>query len=257
MDRIKTGEDARHWANWRRRFETRQSRSLPDPFVKDPCLVTVPASVARSLAIFQLGESGGGTIVAQARRSRLPGLDDDYAGALALFVAEERHHAELLACCVRMLGGTLIRRHWTARLFVFARRLIGLRVKVAVLLAAEIVGLCYYRLIASRLPASRLRDALHAIVRDERVHLDFHCEFLRGQVRNGWQRTLVRGAWRALSVASACAVLVDHRGALRDLGVPPATAWRKWMALSRQAERVVTGERRTPSEVCRCESAAG
>ena len=107
----------------------------------------MPGSLARSLAVFELGESGGGTIVEQARRSGIEAIDDDYADALALFVDEEHRHADILAICVRMLGGTLIRKNWTATLFVFARRLIGLRLKILVLLAAEWVGRRLIRLI--------------------------------------------------------------------------------------------------------------
>ena len=55
----------------------------------EPQLGGIPATLARSLAIFQLGESGGGTVVEQARRSRLPSAGEDYAEAVALFVAEE------------------------------------------------------------------------------------------------------------------------------------------------------------------------
>ena len=77
---------------------------------------------------------------------------------MAYFVEEEHRHANILAMCVRLLGGTLVKKNWTAGLFVFARRLIGLRLKVLVLLAAEVVGLCYYHLLAVQLPASRLRE---------------------------------------------------------------------------------------------------
>jgi hypothetical protein len=34
-------------------------------------------------------------------------------------------------------------------------------------------------------------------------------------------------------------VLVDHRKALRDLGIPPRIAWTRWMVYSRVAENLV------------------
>ena len=81
----------------------------------------LPPSLARSLAIFQLGESGGGTIVGQAFCNQLPHLDEHYGTAMAYFVEEEHRHANILAMCVRLLGGRLIHSNWTAKLFVFAR----------------------------------------------------------------------------------------------------------------------------------------
>jgi hypothetical protein len=228
------------WRKWRSWFASRAFRQLPDPFAHEPQLATVPKSVARSLAIFQLGESGGGTIVEEVRNSRLEAIDDAYADAMALFVDEEHHHAELLACGVRMLGGELIRKNWTARLFVFGRRLMGLRVKVTVLLVAEVVGICYYHLLASRLPPSQLRSMLNKLVEDELSHLDFHCTFLRTQTATPLRLALFRIGWRMLSRVAAAVVLLDHRKALRELGISRRTAWRRWISFSRHAENVVS-----------------
>lgn len=233
------GETCVNWRAWRNLFVERKDRPLPDPFAGEAQLATVPASVARSLAIFQLGESGGGTIVAQARQSGIAAVNDDYVEAMALFVAEEHRHAALLACGVRMLDGELISDNWTAKLFVFGRRLIGLRLKVMVLLVAEVVGICYYHLLASRLPFSQLKTLLEEISRDELLHLDFHCEFLRTQASSPWRRTVFRLAWRILSCAAAVVVMIDHRAALADMDIRLASAWRRWMACSRDAERLV------------------
>ena len=81
--------------------------------------------------------------------------------------------------------------NWTARLFVIARRLIGLRLKIVVLLAAEVVGLCYYHLLAVQLPQSRLRSQLLEIVEDERSHLYFHCESNAGRSTHAAKRCVV------------------------------------------------------------------
>lgn len=240
-----------HWKTWRDFFAARSGRPLPG--LDDPRAYSdVPASVARSLAIFQLGESGGGTVVEQARNSRLRAAGDGYAEAMQLFVAEEHRHAEILAVCVRKLGGSLIRRNWTAGLFVFARRLLGLRLKVMVLLAAEVVGICYYHLLATRLPASRLRCLLEQIVEDERSHLRFHCDFLRTEARGPGRRFVFAVVWRMAMLAAATVTLVDHRGALRDLELPLAGVWRRWMTYGRLAERLVTGRDAGPAlPVCR------
>ena len=114
------------WREWKELFLSRSKRPLPaaEPLRK---YRNLPASLAASLAIFQLGESGGGTVIDQARVSKLPHINDDYAAAMALFVAEEHRHADILALCVDQPGGQLIRKNWTAKLFVAARRLMGLR----------------------------------------------------------------------------------------------------------------------------------
>ena len=206
------------WRSWRDLFQGRANRPLL-PLDADLDYTQLPRSLAQSLAVFQLGESGGGSVVNQARRSRLPGTDDQYAEALVLFVAEEHRHANLLAICVRIMGGELIRRNWTAKLFVFGRRLLGLRFKILVLLAAEVVGLCFYRLIATRLPPCRMRDTLLQLVADEHSHLQFHCAFLAQQVTTPFQHTLFKASWRTIMFIAGIVVLIDHRRTLRDMSI--------------------------------------
>jgi len=226
------------WREWKELFEGRRNRLLP---VAEPLRVysELPPSLAQSLAIFQLGESGGGTIIEQARASNLPQIDEHYADAMALFVREENRHADILAVCVQQLGGKLINDNWTATLFVSTRRLIGLRLKVLVLLAAEVVGICYYHLLATRLPKSPIRSWLRELVSDEQSHLDFHCCFLNSQCDRAWKRGLFILIWRATMVLAAIAVMIDHRAAIRDLGIDRRAIWRRWMTFSRLAERLV------------------
>jgi hypothetical protein len=230
--------ESANWREWSVFFERRANRPMPqlDPETKDS---RFPASLARSLAIFQLGESGGGTVVDQARNTDLEYVDDFYVNAVALFVKEENRHAEILARCVDHLGGKLISENWTARLFVAARRLLGLRLKVMVLLAAEVVGLCYYNLLAAKLDSSPVGSLLSQLVDDERAHLQFHCRFLNLQTGNNWRRAVFVVAWRVTMIAAAIAVLVDHYPAIRDLGIKPTVIWRRWMLYSRLAERLV------------------
>jgi len=228
-----------NWKQWYELFARRSDRPMPEPEAAGR-YSEMPASLAKSLAIFQLGESGGGTIVEQARCSSIGAVDGHYADAMALFVEEEHRHADILATCVRTLGGSLIRKNWTAQLFVVARRLIGLRLKVLVLLAAEVVGICYYHLLASRLPPCDMKLMLEELVRDEQSHLQFHCCFLHSQTRSAWRRGLFLVVWRATMLAAAVAVLIDHHRALRDLGLGVGIVWRRWMSYSRLAERFVT-----------------
>lgn len=233
------GSEIPNWQHWLAFFASRASR--PTPTLAPPiAYADVPASVAKSLAIFQLGESGGGTIVEQARHSSCRHIDSHYADAMDLFVKEEHRHADVLADCVHSLGGSLIKKNWTARLFVFGRRLIGLRLKVVVLLAAEVVGICYYHLLATRLTEARLKTTLNQLVTDEQAHLYFHCDFLRSQTPDPFRRAVFVLAWRSVMLAAAIVVFIDHRKAIRDLGLSPATVWRRWMSYSGLAEQLVT-----------------
>lgn len=237
------------WREWKELFESRRNRPLPvaAPIRK---YTDLPSSLAKSLAIFQLGESGGGTIVEQARASNLSQIDEHYADAMALFVREENRHADILAICVQQLGGELIKDNWTATLFVSTRRLIGLRLKVLVLLAAEVVGICYYHLLAACLPKSPMRTWLRELVSDEQSHLDFHCCFLNSQCDRAWKRGLFILTWRTTMLLAAIAVMIDHRAAIRDLNMNKREIWRRWMTFGRLAERLVV--RPTPNVVRVC-----
>ena len=231
----------RTWQEWESFFAARSQRRLP-ALHADLDYSELPESLARSLAIFQLGESGGGTIVAQSFCNTLPGLDHHFGTSMAYFVEEEHRHANILAMCVRQLGGTLIRSNWTARLFVFARRLIGLRLKVVVLLAAEVVGLCYYHLLAVRLPPSRLRDQLLEIVEDERSHLYFHCDFLRTQTPSRIRKAVFVVVWRSVMACAALVVALDHRQAIRELGIGLRPVLARWSSYRRLAETLVVSD---------------
>ena len=242
------GIEHRSWEDWEKFFVERSYRPLP-ALKQDLDYSALPKSLARSLAIFQLGESGGGTIVAQSFCNSLPGLNEHFGTSMAYFVEEEHRHANILAMCVRLLGGTLIRSNWTAHLFVFARRLIGLRLKVVVLLAAEVVGLCYYHLLAVQLPPSRLRDQLLEIVEDERSHLLFHCDFLRSQTGKRWQKYLFVCVWRSIMGAAAIVVAIDHRKAIRDMNIGLKTVLCRWQSYSFLAESLVVADRKTQTPI--------
>ena len=229
------------WKEWASFFASRSERPLP-PLENDIDYSTFPASLAKSLAIYQLGESGGGTVVSQAHRTRLPHLDSHYGEAMKYFVAEEHRHANLLAMSVRLLGGELISSNWTARLFVAGRRLMGLRLKVLVLLAAEVVGLVYYNVLARRLPQCELRERLLEIVDDERSHLYFHCDFLRSQTEGRVRRWIFVAAWRVIVSAAALVVAFDHRNALRDLGISRDVIMERWDNFARLAEALVVSD---------------
>lgn len=142
-----------------------------------------------------------------------------YRRALALFIAEEGRHARIMASLVGALGGRLLASTWSERLFVRVRRLAGIRTKLLVLYAAEVVGIGFYATLAAALPAGEARRALEQIAADEQRHFAFHRRFFRIQAPDGWRRALFRCAWIAVAVGGAAVVLWDHRQTLRVLGL--------------------------------------
>jgi hypothetical protein len=165
---VEVSEQPNMWKQWRSHFETQALRPLP---AAPRDVLEIPAAwrapLCASLARFQLGEGGEGRIAREIERASLPGIDDDYRAALKLFVREEGRHARILAGMVRSLGGTLLKASWSERLFVAGRRLLGLRLKLLVLLAAEVIGLGFYALLARRLGTGSIAEQLEQIAADE------------------------------------------------------------------------------------------
>jgi len=206
------------WREWREYFEANARRPLP------PCdACDLPAAwrapIVRSLARFQLGESGEGRIARDIWAVALDGIDDDYRVALGLFVREEGRHARILAEHVRALGGRLLTKSWTERAFRRVRRAAGVREKLAVLLIAEVVGIAFYGAVARRLPRGALRAALEDICRDEVAHLAFHRDFFRTQTRAPAARAAFAFACAVGGAIAGAVVLFDHRATLRALGI--------------------------------------
>jgi len=230
------------WKQWRSHFETQALRPLPaapqDVFAKIPEAWRGP--LCASLARFQLGEGGEGRIAKEIERATLPGIDDDYRAALKLFVREEGRHARMLAGMVRSLGGTLLKASWSERLFVVGRRLLGLRLKLLVLLAAEVIGLGFYALLARRVGDCSIGEQLREISADEGMHLEFHADFFRAQV-GGAGRWLFRAAWWSVAGLACAVLLIDHRRTLRALGIPPSTAAERLLRLIALVDRRVLG----------------
>jgi hypothetical protein len=205
---------------WLQHFErNRQGRSEPDWESPTPFPAPVATRLARSLAHFQLGESGdGATLLAEARRTWAD--DPDHVAALTLFVAEEQEHARLLEQQVIRFGGTLVTKHWSHSWFRRVRHALGVRFEIQTLLVAEIVGTAYYRLLRST-GDTVLRQMCELMVRDEVSHLRFHADrIVIEQLR--WS-PLARALWtlqfRWLFRAVVTAAWADHRSALRAVGI--------------------------------------
>ena len=142
--------NTQHWIN---HFEanTRLNRDLQ--LSTAPCELPdhVRTALAHSIAIFQLGESGGGTRLRRYTRSiaTLEALRG-YQRAVDLFVAEEQSHAALLARTVAHLRGSLLQKQWTNSIFRWMRDLVNLEFNIQVLLTAELIAEVYFGLLALR-----------------------------------------------------------------------------------------------------------
>lgn len=231
------------WQRWHTTFARRAKRVEPKCQMVEPLGLDAQQReiLLRSLAIFQLGEGGEGRIAHQIDHANINGIDDDYRQALKYFVAEEGRHARLLGRCIKAMGGKLLTGNWTEKCFVHARRLIGIRLKLLVLLVAEVVAVTCYQLIARQLPPSDLRLTLHEICDDETVHLQFHSEFFRTQTQAKWQRALFLSMWWSVACAACVVVLLDHRTCFKALQIDRRQFIRRAFVITKETGRLSIG----------------
>lgn len=196
-------------------------------------------SIAYSLAIFQLGESGEGRIAKEIDKTILFGIDDFYREALKLFVKEEGRHARILGECIRALKGELIKSNWTEKLFHLGRRLLGIRLKLMVLLAAEVVGICFYKKLSEKIPNGFIKSALLEIVKDEEKHLKFHGDFFRIQVRNIFTKLVFKLLWRFVAFTACITVILDHSNTFRILGISNWKTFLKFQEIAKSTEEFI------------------
>lgn len=233
-----------NWSNWKQHFEDNVHRPLPA--MAAPALAPPQhGALVQSLAKFQLGESGEGRIAHEIDRATLSGIDDDYRAALKRFIQEEGRHARILGTMVVALGGRVLARQWTERVFVHARRLFGIRFKLLMLMAAEVIGIGFYGMLSAALPAGPMAAALRQICGDEEAHLLFHRDFFHSQRDTGVGR-LLRALWWPMGSIAALTVLWDHRATLRAFRIPlRIAAARLW------AQVAIAGRAAPPSGAVR------
>jgi hypothetical protein len=211
---------------WIQYFRANQNRfvepALPPEGCALPSSVLVP--LRESLAIFQLGESGGGTRLMKYVRhvvsaDRLAGYEE----AVGLFIAEEQHHARLLEKTVAYLGGTCLEKQWSNSIFRWLRNHFGIEFNIQILLIAELIAEVYYGVMYRKCGDTALRNVCHKILSDEMRHIAFHTEFLRERLdaMPAWRRWLWRSQFRTFQRATAVAVAWDHRRCFRALGLSP------------------------------------
>jgi hypothetical protein len=235
--------NTQHWIN---HFETntRLNRELQLP--ETPCELPdqTREALARSIAIFQLGESGGGTRLRRYTRS-IASLENlkGYQRAVDLFVAEEQSHAALLARTVTHLRGTLLKKQWTNSIFRWMRDLVNLEFNIQVLLTAELIAEVYFGLLSLRCSDPVVQTVAKKLLRDEMGHLAFQRDFLFERLKTLTPATqrLWRWQFQVIHLATAVVVSWDHRDCLRSLNVTPADfrarAVRCWQSFQSRLER--------------------
>jgi len=235
--------NTQHWIN-HFAANTRLNHELQLPETPYDLPEHVRASLARSIAIFQLGESGGGTRLRRYTRS-IASLENlrGYQRAVDLFVAEEQSHAALLARTVTHLRGTLLQKQWTNSIFRWLRDLVNLEFNIQVLLTAELIAEVYFGLLALRCKDPAVQIVAKKILRDEMGHLAFQRDFLFERLKTLTPATLRLWRWQfqAIHFATACVVSWDHRDCLRSLNITPADfrarATRCWQSFQSRLER--------------------
>jgi hypothetical protein len=188
----------------------------------------VPAELRAPLAIslgrFQLGESAGGKIHEEMPTHRDRALDRGARRAVQLYIEEEWRHARELALVIRALGGELQSAHWTNGAFTACRRILGLRTKMMTLAIAEVIGIVYYRALASGVGSPALAVSLRRIANEESRHLEFQAAFFERAiaVSPAWFRVpyrwLLRGLMLGILAAALGVLLIDHGHVLRRAG---------------------------------------
>lgn len=189
-----------------------------------PCRITeeVREPLARSLAIFQLGETGEGSALFRFAKSKEndPNLAG-YEEALRLFVREENRHADILKHMVLRVEGTLLTRQWSDRVFRAVRKLVNLEFELQTLLTAELIAEAYYELLRRTVDDGPIQQACARIVKDEVGHTGFHAAFF-GYRRKQWN-PVTRRAWKVglllLTETAWRVVWMDHRSCFRALGI--------------------------------------
>ncbi|TQF02477.1 ferritin-like domain-containing protein [Kitasatospora acidiphila] len=204
------------FADWVAEFEGERARRARLEEPRWEWGANLPATVCRSLQKFQIGEDGDGrNLIGKADLAGGP----HYAAAVRLFIGEESNHARLLARLLETAGVATLTGHWSDRIFMRVRRLLGLRLELMVLMTAELVAVEYYRDLRDGVADPLTREVAARILRDEQRHIPFHTRRLHDSIAELpiALRPLAVTGWRLLLLAAALFVAVDHGPALHSL----------------------------------------
>jgi 4-hydroxy-3-methylbut-2-enyl diphosphate reductase len=216
---------------WVRHFRTSAETPAEIPWDEPRRLsASERAAVLRSIQIFQLGESGGGSRLLRAAEKYCQRSGDrHYVKALRLFVQEEQRHAELLALYLKRERTGLLSRQWTNGVFRRCRNVMGLELMLSVLLSAELMARVYYAALSRATEDPVLRALCSRILRDERWHVRFQCDHLEHMRANrpALMKMLTHWTERVGFRAVCVAVWLNHATVFRAAGTGFRAFWRK------------------------------
>jgi hypothetical protein len=225
---------------WIARFEANRNHR-PEPDWSAPIALSpeqIPA-LRSSLEQFHLGDGGGPASLiawnAAAFRQSAPLMDR----LVDLWFAEEKEHSRLLGAAVERFGGRPISGHWSFTAFCLSRRLFGVGFELTVLLLTEISSTAYYRLLRRHGNDPALRAMCGLILRDEGAHIALHCDRLAGTESRSAHGMLWEARFRALGLAAATMLWVNHGRCLRSLGATNREFYREvWREMTRFVGRL-------------------
>ncbi len=206
-------------AFWSEHFRRNRADRLKIPMHGAPALTpTQRECVAVSIAEFELGESSEGKhLLGYARQYAQRTGDEEYARAMAFFIAEENEHARYLRRVMELERMPRVSRTAADSVFRHARKLGGLELSVMVLVTAEIIAQVYYRGLRDATASPALRAVCRRILRDEAHHIRFQCErlaMIRRQ-RSALTRWRRLRAHETMMLAAIVVVWRNHGPALR------------------------------------------
>lgn len=198
----------------------RVNRSEPDWGAPVSVVPAAHPALLQSLREFQLGDGGGPASLIAFDAERFRGQSPEARCLHDLWFAEEAEHSRLLLGCVKRLGGTPIKSHWSFELFCFLRRRLGVSFELQILTLTELSSTSYYSLLRRHCEDPALCQAWSLILRDEAGHVRFHNDRLAAKGRH--RRSVPGRLWAAqfwLCGFGAAGVLwLSHGKCLKQLG---------------------------------------
>jgi (E)-4-hydroxy-3-methyl-but-2-enyl pyrophosphate reductase len=219
---------------WLDYFSKNQSVEPWIPWSETPTLTEAErTAVAKSIQVFQLGETGCGKhFLRRAHAWCIANDDPDYRSAASRFIDEEHRHARWLGKFLEQEGLITLEKQWTDSIFRRLRRLAGLRTAIAVLVSAEIMAQVYYRALKQATDSDTLQALCHQILREEAKHVQFQVLQLgrMDRKRNPIVRRCLRWTDRVLFGIASWVVYCDHRSVFEKAAIP-------WKAYRRLCNR--------------------
>jgi (E)-4-hydroxy-3-methyl-but-2-enyl pyrophosphate reductase len=238
----KSSSGPRTSGEWCRHFLRNAAGRKPIPWATVSSLGDdARRAIARSVAVFQRGESGEGTHLLHCAERHANDVDDpNYLSAMRMFVREEQQHAAWLGHFLDDAGLPRITGAWSDGVFRWLRHRAGLELTITVLVTAEILANVYYAALRDATDCPALRELCGQVLRDEVAHVRFQCERIAilqrrnsGPVRR-WKRFL-----HACLYAGAAAVLwTGHRRVFRAAGMGVRSYVRRAWGEFRRAGRI-------------------